>query len=417
MPDTEIEEENKEKSLKEKTQRRKRTKRTQGQLIQESLGLNPTDIQEVEKKLFIARFLDFFSEDTLEFIFKDRAIGQNIERMMTHMKALEVEREEEKLLTQSFDSKNVVGALQSIKSRTEAIAISKGVKNSTNKRLRRMTLYITLPLFALLIVFTVIPVLADFYFIFFPILCFICVLPQFIRGRVIKQWHIFKEENKDQIYSENRDDIMVLKSFTGELLSNIRTRLIELEVPLQLITFPLFSRDYENLNLINQKTAQGLMQYFYTFAYPSGMDPIPIPESLQRYQKPLAPRKKEEKPEKNFIVLTEMKGKDGVITYFVPTLKDMLADKINDLLNNCEFTKAPKDFHDIIPSYSENMAIYCICGEMVEIANVQVCRWKNLFEFYLLEGKKCDCGDQIFALSLMDESTDIPEELKEIFLS
>ncbi|KKM20771.1 hypothetical protein LCGC14_1642090, partial [marine sediment metagenome] len=48
--------------IKRKEQKlRKTNKKTQGQVIQEALGLNPTDIQEVEKKLFIVRFLDFFS--------------------------------------------------------------------------------------------------------------------------------------------------------------------------------------------------------------------------------------------------------------------------------------------------------------------------------------------------------------------
>jgi preprotein translocase subunit SecG len=168
MPDTESEEGNKEENLKEKKPRRKSARKTQGQIIQESLGLNPTDIQEVEKKLFIARFLDFFSEDTLEFVFKERSINQNLERMMTYMKALEVEREEEKLLMQSFESKNVGGAIQSIKSRTEEIAISRGVKGSVNKRLKRLTLYITLPMFALLLVFTLIPGLSQLSYIFFP---------------------------------------------------------------------------------------------------------------------------------------------------------------------------------------------------------------------------------------------------------
>ncbi|MHA2472155.1 MAG: hypothetical protein ACXAES_02860 [Promethearchaeota archaeon] len=418
MSNTESKEGNEEENLKEKKRKRRPTRKTQGQIIQESLGLNPKDIQEIEKKLFIARFLDFFSEDTLEFIFKERSINQNLERTMTYMKALEVEREEEKLLTQSFESKNVVGVIKNIKNRTEEIALSQGVKGTVHKQVRKWTLITTLPVFAFLIVFTFLgDIFGSLTFVFFPIICIACVLPQFIRGRLFKKWSQFKEENKDNIYAENRDDIMVLKSFTGELLDNIRTRLIELEVPLQLITFPLFSRDYENLNLINQRSIQGLMQYFYTFAYPEGMEPIPIPENLQRYQQPIAPGRKEVKLEKNFVVLTEMMGKDGVITYFVPTLKDMLADKINNLLNECRFTKAPEDFLDIVPGYSKDLAIYCLCGEVAEIDNIQICNWKEKFKFYLFEAKQCDCGDNIFVLSLMDESTDIPEELKDIFLS
>ena len=237
----------------------------------------------------------------------------------------------------------------------------------------------------------------------------------FIRGSVVKKWYQFKEQNKNEIYTENRDDIMILKSFAGELLNNIRSRLLELEVPLQLIKFTLFSRDYENLKLENQKSIRGFMQYFFTFEYPSGMDAFPIPENLQRYQQPIGPTKKGEKPEKNFIILSEMKGSNGIIENFVPTLKDTQADKINELLNECEFVKAPNDFKSIIPNYSEALAIYCVCGEIAEIDNVQICNWKNQFKFYLFETKECKCEESLYVLSLMDESTEVPEEFSDIF--
>ncbi|MFW9824595.1 MAG: hypothetical protein ACFFE4_16755, partial [Candidatus Thorarchaeota archaeon] len=327
---------------------------------------------------------------------------------------LQMEREEEKLLKQSYDSKNVKSILENVKNKVEAVAVSKGIKDNVNKRLRKLTLYITLPMFALIIILTFLPGMGDLYFVFFPILCAACIAPQLIRGSVVKKWYQFKEQNKDQIYAENRDDIMILKSFTGELLNNIRARLIELGVPLQLIKFTLFSMDYENLELINQRSVRGFTQYFYTFEYPEGMAPFPIPENLQKYQQP---GKKVEKPEKNFIVLTEMKSKDGVITSYIPTLKDILADKINSVLNECEFEKASEDFNKIIPDYPESNPIYCVCGEVAIIKNTQVCIWKKTFKFYLFEGEECKCGESIYVLSLMDESTDIPEELKDIFLS
>ena len=112
-----------------------------------------------------------------------------------------------------------------------------------------------------------------------------------------------------------------------------------------------------------------------------------------------------------------MKGKDGIIDYFVPALKDKFAEEINDMLNDSEFSKSPKSFKEIIPNYSDNMAIYCICGEIAEISNVQICNWKNQFKFYLFEGEPCNCGESVYAISLMDESNEIPDELKDIFLN
>ena len=159
------------------------------------------------------------------------------------------------------------------------------------------------------------------------------------------------------------------------------------------------------------------MQYIYTFEYPPDVEAFPIPPQLQQYQQPIFPEKRKEKMEKNFIVLTNMKGKDGIINYFEPTLRDKFAEKINDILNNSEFSKAPNDFKTILPNYSETMGIYCVCGELAEISNIQICNWKEQFKFYLFEGKACNCGEQVYALSLMDESVEIPEELKDIFLS
>ncbi|MFW9865261.1 MAG: hypothetical protein ACFFEN_04110 [Candidatus Thorarchaeota archaeon] len=401
--------------LKKKKQKEKRM--TQGQLIQQTLGLKPSDIEEVEKKLFIARFLDFFTEDTLEFIFKERNLEQNISRMVSYLDQIDVAREEEKLLKQSFESKDIVGIIKNVKDKSEALAISKGQKNNVNKRLRKLTLLITLPIFALLIVFTAIPILASLYYVFFPILCVACLAPQLIRGSVVKKWFQFKEQNKNELYEQNRDDLMILKGFTSDILNNIRARLLELKVPLQLIKFTLFSRDYENLELINQRNIRGFTQYFYTFQYPLGMDPLPIPESLQRYQQPISTDKKIEKPEKNFIVLTEIEGKNGVITYFVPTLKDVLADKINTLLNTCTFTKVSNDFKTIIPDYPEKLAIPCVCGEIAKFENIQICNWHDEFKFYLFEGETCECGEAIYVLSLMDKSTKVPEEFEDIFLS
>ena len=398
---------------KEEKKSKKRVRKTQSQIIQEVLGLDPMEIQNVEKKLFIVRFLDYFGEETLDFIFKDNSIKQYISQITTHIDTFSTGREEDILLKQSFESKSITGIIENLKSKAEELALSKGIKSSMDKRLRKLTLIITLPLFGVIFTLAFLPIN---YFFLFPILCVFCMVPQLIKGAVVKKWFAFKDQNKNQIYSENREEIMILKTYAGEVLNNIRSRLLELKVPLQLIKFMLHSRDYENLNLLNQRNVRGTMQYFYTFEYPPDIEPFPIPEQLLQYQQPLFPEKKE-RPEKNFIVLTEMKGSAGVITHFIPTLKDAQAEKINEMLNESEFSKAPHDFKTIIPNYSETLVIYCVCGEVVEITNIQICDWRNQFKFYLFEGKECKCGETIYALSLMDESDEIPEELKDIFLS
>ncbi|MFX1241384.1 MAG: hypothetical protein ACFFA7_09070, partial [Promethearchaeota archaeon] len=391
----------------------RQTRKTQGQMIQEALGLNEIDIKDIEKKLRIVRFLDYFSEETLQFIFNDNVLNQYIKETTSHLNSLV--REEDKLLKQTFESREILDIVNKLKTESEKLAISKGVKNSVEKRLRKISLMLMLPMFIPVIIAFIWP---DLTYFVLPLLCVFCLAPQLIRNSVVKKWFAFKEENKNLIYSEYREDIMILKNYASELLENIRARLIELHVPLQLIKFVLHSQDYENLNLVSQRNVRGTMQYIYTFEYPSGIVPFSVPPQLQQYDQPIIPERRAiEKPEKNFIVLASMKGHDGIIDYFEPVLRDKFADKINEMLNDSEFDKAPNDFSIIMPNYSEEMAIYCVCGEIAEFKSVQICNWKNQFKFYLFEGKKCMCGDQVYALSLMDESAEIPDELRDIFRS
>ena len=92
-----------------------------------------------------------------------------------------------------------------------------------------------------------------------------------------------------------------------------------------------------------------------------------------------------------------------------------MAYKINEMLNDCKFIESPDKLEDVILNYSSDMPIYCTCGEITEIKNIQICNWKNQLEFYLFVGKQCKCGETIYAISLMDENTEVPKELQEIF--
>lgn len=405
-----------------KTSRRARpTRKTQSQALQEALGIRPDELKDIEGKLSVIKFLDYLSEEPLDFAFKERNIDQYLKKITESVDKFDIANEEDKLLKKGFEDKKILEAVERIKTKTEEVAISKGVNKSIEKRMRRLNLIITAPLLGVALIFFILPIFGigiDTIFMI-PLLCVFCMAPQFVRNSAVKKWFQFKEDNRNEIYTKNRDDILVLKSYISEILANVRSDLIELKVPLELIKFSLFHRDYEDLNVINQKQMRGLTEYYVSFEYPEGMESFPIPAHLQQqYNQPIFPeKKKDEKPEKNFIVLTEMKGKNGVITSFLPRLKDNLADKINKMLSDSEFSEPDLEFSKIMPSYSVDTAIYCICGEIAKIETVNICNWKNKFKFYLFEGRQCKCGDQIYAISLMDEDDSIPEELQDIFLS
>lgn len=407
---------------KRKSKRFRPVKKTQGQMLQEALKLEPGDFKAIEDKLSVVKFLDYISEEPLDFIFKDRTIEQYLSKIQEKVALFDREGEEERLLKQKFEDSNILETIRSIKSRTEEMALKRGINKSIDKKLRRLSLYITIPMLgiaALFLIFPAIGININTYFML-PVLCVFCMLPQLVRGSVVKKWFRFKEETRNEMYSENREDILIIKSFISDLLSNIRSGLIELKVPLELIKFSLFNRDYEYLNIINQRPLRGLVEYYVTFKYPEGMEPLPIPEPFRQQSLPPPPmieEKREEKPEQNFIVLTEMKGSNGVITDFIPNLKDMYSDKINQMLSDSKFSEAELPFEQIIPNYSDNLGIYCVCGELAKVEVVNVCTWKNEFKFYLFESESCKCGEKLYALSIMDENEYIPIELKEIFSS
>jgi hypothetical protein len=403
-------------TLIDKIRGKKSDKKNQTQLLQEKLGLEPGSLEQIEQKLFMARFIDYFSEETFDFIFRDKEMAKYFDQIKGILEGFSTKSEEDKLIKQSFENKQIDLIMEQLKVKAEQRAQEKGIKKSVDKRMRNLSIYISIPMFVLVFALSLIPGVS--YLILFPILCVFCMVPKFIKSYLVKKWQEFKEENKMDYYSANREDIMILKGFVADVLENIRSKLLELKVPLQLIKFVLHSRDYENLEVINQKTQRGTSQYFLQFQYPEGVEPYPIPDAIaQQYQASERSQEinKEEIPEKNFIVFKNIKAEDGIITSFVPTLKDNLADEINNMLNECKFTKATDDTSIILPNYSPEMAIYCICGEVVEIENVQICNWKEMFKFYLFEGKECDCGEKVYALSMMDENQEIPEELENIF--
>ena len=406
---------------KKKSRRIRPTRKTQSQALQEALGIGPDDLKDVEAKLSVIKFLDYLSEEPLDFAFKERNLNQYVKKITENIENFDGGGEEDKLLKRGFEDKKILEVIDRIKTTTEELAISKGINKSVEKRLRNLNLIITAPLLGVALLFFILPLFGIVVdsFLMLPLLCVFCMVPQFVRSSAAKKWFRFKEENRNELYTKNRDDILVLKSYVGEILTNVRSDLIELKVPLELIKFSLLHSDYEDLNVLKKTSNRGRTEYTVSFEYPEGMEPFPIPANLQQqYNQPVFPEKKiEEKPEKNFIVLTDMKGKKGVITSFIPSLKDNLADKINQMLTDSEFSETALDIKGIIPNYSADLAIYCICGEIAKIETIFICNWKNKFKFYLMNGKECKCGDQIYAISLMDENDEVPEELQDVFLS
>lgn len=411
---------NNSKKVKEKKQKKSfRTPagRNQGRNLLQTVGLTLEEQLELEKKLQLIKYFDLFSEQTFNIIYKNQFMEKKIVEFEEIIGRLGTIREEDKLLKQNYERKQIKDIILNLKNNAEKIALSKGYNKSFSKRYRNYNLYLNLPILAIFGVFTLLQFLGiDLMLFMFPLICLLCCGPQILRGRIMKNWHEFKEQNKNQLYTENRDDLLILREYTNEILQNIRQVLIEKRIPLQIIKFQLLSNDYDNLKILGNypiRNAPGETQYLVSFEYPPGMEPFPLPEGYNIPEKTV----KSSKIEKNFIILTQLKAKDGVIYSFIPSLRDMLAPEINDTLNACQFNQAPLEFSSIIPEYPQKNAIYCPCGEIVQFSSTQICNWENIFKFYLFEGKPCECGEKIYVLSLMNDDDEIPDALRIIFIN
>ena len=403
------------KKKKEKKTKSSAVSRHQGQNLLQTLGIKPEEQVEIEKKLRLIKYFDLFSEQTFDLIYKDKFLENQFTEFSKWLESLGTMREEDKLIKQNYEAKQIKEIIYNLKSKAEKIASKNGYEIPFAKRYRNYYLLMTVPILAVFSVLTVLQLFGiNLMLFFFPLLCLVCFGPQMLKASLLKKWHDSKEQHKNDLYTESREDIVILKEFTNDILESIRQSLLEKKIPLQIIKFQLMSSDYDNLKVLGKfpiRNVPGEIQYLVSFEYPPGMEPFPIPEEFKQAEEAKNPKKEE----KNFIVFSELKANNGVISSFIPSLKDIIAEEINKALNSCDFNEAPEKIDSIIPGYSKEMAIYCKCGEIAKISSVQICNWKNQFKFYLFEGKTCKCGEKVYALSLMDDNDDVPEELKVIF--
>lgn len=407
---------NAENSEKNEEKEERPVKKTQGEIIRETLGLDSDTISKIEKQLFIVKLLDSISEDTFDYIYRHRVVHKYLESIKENLSYLD--EESELFLQEEYEQNQIEKTVLGLKSTAEKVAQENNITKSLNSRIKQTSFITFIPLIVLMVLLFIIP--PDYSFYLMIPLCFLCFLPQLIRGRIFQKWNEFKEENKKIFYEENREELNQIKDFVQIILDNIHKILLDKKIPLELIKFSLSSGDYKNLKLINeQRMRGGITQYFFTFEYPPGVEPFPIPEIIRdKYMEQVASKKKTEGAD-NFLILKNIKVSNGEIEQFEVEFKEKLKKEINSLLNSCKFEKA-KDFSLIMPNYTPENAIHCVCGEIAEFSNVQKCSWSDTesdekFEFYLFESEKCKCGEKIYVLSPMEEKVKIPEKLKKIF--
>ena len=282
-------------------------KKPQGQNLLESLGLTTKDQEEIEKKLFLVKYFDFISEQTFNLIYKTKFFEKYTKEFTERAETLGDYREEDKILKKGFKDKQIIEIIYRLKDRGEQIATKNGVTKPIEKRLQKLNLAIIIPIFGITIILMILQygLGIDLMLFVFPLLCVGCFAPNIIKGSLTRKMYNFQEEHKNELYTENREDLIVLKGYINEILENIRSSLLEKKVPLQVIKFQLLSGDYASIQVIKQQVMRGMTgqkQNLVCFDYPQGMEPIPIPEQWKQSTS-VPGQKKIEKLERIFVLI------------------------------------------------------------------------------------------------------------------
>ncbi|MHA1730241.1 MAG: hypothetical protein ACTSWY_16140 [Promethearchaeota archaeon] len=384
------------------------------------LNISPNTQKYIEKELGMIKFLDFLSEENFDLAFQDKIIVTYKEQFFKIF--FNTDEYENNELHNEFQRLKVEEAVDSIKSKSEEIALKNGYKTSFTKRTKRANLITTGVLFAALILLMIIPNLAADVknMLMWPLLIVFCILPQLIRKRMTGKWKDFKSFLKEEFQEEMKEEINRIKQFNQIALDDCRNFMLDKEFPLPLLKFNLISNDYAGLKLLKSNNLRkNEIQYVFQFEYPEGVDPLPMPTKvLQQGLMRTSTEIPDDDENDLFIILsnTDYSEEGWVIIKNQKYISVELQQKVESVLDNSNFKKLEKP-GDILLDFKNNKEILCSCETPVKFAELQSIDSQSYPEFgyYIGICEKCaECGKNPFVLFAMRDSK-IPDDLKDIF--
>jgi len=357
----------------------------------------------LELELQFLKILDYVSVEPFVFAFQDKMVNQYTTTVFDP-----VLQNNENLRT-TYENLKVPETFGEIKKVAEDVALKHGVKESFSKRFNKISLTLMIAIFAVLIVVTLIPAMADYStYILFPALFVFCLLPQVLRSQMQKKWNAFVAESMPEFTEQAGSQIKVLQEFNQELIFDLRDNLLANHLPLQIIRFVLHSNEYQGLKLIEESPVQNQTQYLFEIAYPPGMEPIeamPLPQTVE-------PESDDHDEFASFVII-EFEG-ESIKDYSFNYLPRDSYDAVNEMLNETTFAddKQARDFMADLNS----LDLACRCGAPLVITDCKLCKWeKNIeFNFFFATSEKCNCGEITYVLCA--DPKDVPEQLRDFFI-
>jgi len=405
--------------------------------------LSPEQIkiqQQIEGQLGLARFLDYTVNEPFELIYQKPLLEKYQKQLIDPYFGEGVEDEgidgRHFNLKQDFEEMEIQKKYTSIIDKGEDVAAEHGINRPYLKKVQRMSLIIISAFFIVFLVLTAIDSSGIMSQIYFPIAIVMCFLPRFIQKYFLNKWSGLKEELEEELKGIAKEDMEDVKIFIQYLLDDVRERLLENHLPLQVINFMLLSEDYENVKTLTTQDMRNIRHYILQFKYPEGMQPFEVPKQLkeQLQKKPGGPMLNagqgattatsetevhEDDENDDFILLKnpEYNEEGQLVDYDKEYPKPITKDGIEELLSSVKFQAVDKP-ELVMPNFHENSEIKCKCGEPVKFNTMKTCVTEltgERFEFYLVIGKKCKCGLNPYVLFTSPGNLETPQEYVDIF--
>ncbi|MHA2001904.1 MAG: hypothetical protein ACTSVU_07440 [Promethearchaeota archaeon] len=369
----------------------------------------------LEKSLGLAKYFDNIRTHPLELIFQGKLRKKYNEALLHPLygdqNVPDDADEGRTFLHEEYKRLEIKEKTDSIIKTSESVAKSNGFRMHVNRLTQLLPIYMMAGATGLYFLLQWIFPSAGTY-LMIGMMLLVCVVPTILTKMLQGRWKKFTVLRTPEIKEIENENLVVLKTYIQEILDDIRERLLALNYDLSQINFMLYSDDYDNVKLvrIQQGTRGRLDNTVLRFEYPEGMEPKPKStygtSGIQ-----------EDDTNDQFILLKNAQySYDGKLETFSQNIASDIEEKmIEQLLSISEFSNV--EDKSLVLDEDVSKQIVCDCGNQVSIADLKTAtsNLHNDYEFYLIVGKKCECGKNPYVLFNSPGNEKIPDGLKKLF--
>jgi hypothetical protein len=246
----------------ENEKKEKKKKKGRPQLSPES---PPTEF--IQFMLTAIGFYDYIFSRPFDLLFQDRAFMQYevqiIEPLINYNESFKKVHEEYAV------DELISNIMEAGKKR----AGEGGYTNSLQKTSRKYTLplYIgTIAAMGIVLVLSFMDIIPEAYtwYVMIPVLVVACLGPTLINYFMQKKWMKFLEDNLQDFIAENINELKKGRDFVQEVINTAHGIMMENEIDGRRFRMMVFNNDYENLNILEERSQKGIGFYVADFSTP-----------------------------------------------------------------------------------------------------------------------------------------------------